>query len=98
MQAITTKYLPPTDHRDGRVVAKASAGSLTLNWDHNADVDENHWRAAEALIAKLGWDKHVNTWMAGHLAETNTEYMVFVGNYEHTTYRLETKGEPSHES
>jgi hypothetical protein len=63
-QAITTKYLGPTNSRGSRVKATASAGSVTLSWDHALDSDENHRAAALALAAKFGWD---GEWIGGGL-------------------------------
>lgn len=57
MQAITTKYLGPTNFRGGRIKAQAWAGSITVSWDHALDTDGNHDAAALALVRKLGWDK-----------------------------------------
>lgn len=54
-QAITTKYLGPTNARGSRVKATAAAGSVTLEWDDALNVEENHTLAAEALMARMGW-------------------------------------------
>ncbi len=54
-QAITTKYIGPTDSRGARVKATAQAGSVTLSWDHALDTDDNHLAAAKALQKKYGW-------------------------------------------
>ena len=54
--AIVTKFLPPTNHRGARIKAMSDAGSLTVSWDYEVGVPENHLRAAEALMQKLGWD------------------------------------------
>lgn len=56
MQAIVTKFIPPTDHRGSRVVARAESGlKLVWDWDHRSDVEENHRAAAIALCRKFGW-------------------------------------------
>jgi hypothetical protein len=54
-QAIETKYLPATNFKGSRVKAWCEAGSVTLNWAHELNVEPNHRRAAEALRAKYGW-------------------------------------------
>jgi len=54
--AIVTRYLRPTNNRGARVKATAQAGSVTVPWDYSGNVDDNHRRAAEALVHKLGWD------------------------------------------
>ena len=57
MQYIETKYLPPTNHKGGRVKAKASSapGSVTITYDHSLDIEQAHAKAAMALAAKLDW-------------------------------------------
>lgn len=55
LQAITTTFRGPTNHRGARIIAKAQAGRLTLPWDHDLDVQENHERAAKAFVEKFGW-------------------------------------------
>lgn len=64
MQAITTKFLGPTNCRGSRVKASAQAGSLTLSWDDALDIDDNHAAAAIALANKLGWG---GQWVGGGL-------------------------------
>lgn len=54
-QAITTKYLGPTNQKGARVKAAAEAGSTTISWDHGLDTLANHSAAAEKLARKLGW-------------------------------------------
>jgi hypothetical protein len=63
-QAIITRYMGPTNHRSSRVKATASAGSVTVCWDHALGVDENHAAAAKALADKYGWG---GVWVAGGL-------------------------------
>lgn len=55
MQAIVTKYIGPTNFRPGRIKATAAAGSVTVEWDHALNIDNNHARAAEALARKFDW-------------------------------------------
>jgi hypothetical protein len=54
-QAITTRYIGPTNTRGSRVKATAAAGSITLDWDDGLNSDENHARAALALADKFKW-------------------------------------------
>lgn len=56
MQAISVKYLGPTNHRGARMVARCEAGSLTMPWDYGVSVERNAVAACEALLAKLGWE------------------------------------------
>lgn len=55
MQAITTKYIGPTNTRGARIKARCAAGSLTVGFDYALNEDERHRGAAEALRKKLGW-------------------------------------------
>lgn len=61
-QAITTKYLGPTDCRGSRVNARAQAGAITISWDDALDSDDNYAAAAKALAARYGW---CGCWVAG---------------------------------
>ena len=56
MQAIITKYIGPTNHRGARIKATASAGSVTVPYDHAQDHDEPFRISARALCAKFGWE------------------------------------------
>lgn len=53
MQAIITKYIAPTNTRGGRVKATCERGSLTVAWDHQLNIGENHRAACDALCAKF---------------------------------------------
>lgn len=65
-QAITTKFLGPTDYKGSRVKATCEAGSVTLSWDHALNSDGNHEAACRALMAKLGWDgERAGGWLGG---------------------------------
>jgi hypothetical protein len=55
MQAITTKFLGPTNFRGARIRASCEAMTITVETDHGLDAEENHQRAARLLIEKLGW-------------------------------------------
>lgn len=63
-QAITTKFLGPTNHRGARIKATAAAGTITIDWDYSINSDRNHDAAAKALAAKLDW---AGAWFAGGL-------------------------------
>jgi len=58
MQAIRTVKLGPTETRDSRIKASAAAGSVTLPYNHSLrhDLEANHRAAAEAFVAKMGWN------------------------------------------
>lgn len=51
---ILTKYLGPTNFRGSRVKATSGSGTtVTIAWDDELNIDENHAAAAMALAAKL---------------------------------------------
>lgn len=54
-QAITTKYLSPTNTRPGRIKAIAQAGSVVVDWDHSLNVENNLLEALGAFLAKFNW-------------------------------------------
>ena len=56
VQAITTKYFGPSNVKGSRVKATASAGSITLHWDHALNAEQNHTAAAKALVDKFKWN------------------------------------------
>ena len=56
MQAITTKFLPATDTKGGRIKAITESGHTLISaWDYGLGVSDNHSATAEALAKKLGW-------------------------------------------
>jgi hypothetical protein len=52
---VETRYLGPTNHRGGRIVAKClgSGKRLTVAWDHSHDNHDNHEHAARLLLAGI---------------------------------------------
>lgn len=72
MQAITTKYMGPTNHRGSRIKASCPAGSVTIPFNYGSG-DGGHYEAFIALIDKLGWHDY-GTWYAGDL-ETGKVYV-----------------------
>jgi hypothetical protein len=55
-QAIETRHLGPTNTKGSRIKATAWAGSVTIGYDYALDAQDNHRAAADALIAKMGWN------------------------------------------
>lgn len=55
MQAIRTKFIPPTNTRGDRVKASCQAKSITVAWEYGLDTEEMHRAAAVQLCLKLGW-------------------------------------------
>lgn len=67
-QAITTKFLGPTNSRGSRIKASCEAGSIIVSWDFAQSVDGNHDAAAKVLAVKLGWN---GAWFGGSTASGN---------------------------
>lgn len=69
LQAITTRYLAPTNSRGSRIKAIAAAGSVTVPYDHALSAFENHHSAALAFARKYGWihDENTRTYAMGAL-------------------------------
>ena len=61
-QAIVTRFIGATNHRQNRVKAVSQAGSKTINWDSDLDVVANHRLAAIALASHLDWG---TDWVGG---------------------------------
>ena len=55
MQAITTKYLAPTESKGARLKAECEAKSITVPYDHSLNTEENRAAAARSLSDSLGW-------------------------------------------
>jgi len=64
-QAITTKYLAPTNFKGPRVKAECEAGSITVEYNHSLDDKAAHTEAFVALAKKLNWHKYI--WHRGGL-------------------------------
>jgi hypothetical protein len=62
MQAITTKYLGPTTHRDARIKARAAAGSVVIPYPYHLTGQAAHRAAAQALA-----DRSDLKWLGGGL-------------------------------
>ena len=65
LQAIETKYLSPTNHRGSRIIAKAAAGKVIVDWDYSLSDKENHDQAALELAKKFGWDDYESNFVMG---------------------------------
>jgi hypothetical protein len=65
-QAITTKYLPPTNFKGSRIKASCAAGSITLQLDHALNTEDNHAKAAKALANKFKW---TGNWFMGGMPD-----------------------------
>lgn len=76
MQAITTKFIGPTDTKGARIKASCDAGSITISYPYENSEEACHALAAMALVRKLGWvptnpktgehqNGYVGAWAAG---------------------------------
>ena len=55
-QAITTKYVGPTNTKGGRIIARTESGIRhTIGYPHELSSEQGHRKAAEELATKLGW-------------------------------------------
>ena len=54
-QAVTTKYINPTDKKPSRIQAKSGPGSIYISYDSELSSDENHRKACEAYLSKYKW-------------------------------------------
>ena len=77
MQAITTKFIPPTNFRGSRIKAQCDAGSLVVSWNYALDPDANHDAACAALAKRLGWDTY-GPWIGGGLPQSNPAHRCYV--------------------
>jgi hypothetical protein len=73
-QAITTKYLCPTNTRGARIKASCQSGSRIGSWDDALSADENHVAACAALCATIDasnakkYPGSANTWSQPKIA------------------------------
>jgi hypothetical protein len=66
MQAITTKYLGPTNTKESRIRVSSQAGSRTFSWKYETGVEENHVAAAMAYADFMSWN---GEWVGGALPD-----------------------------
>jgi hypothetical protein len=76
MQAISTKFIGPTNHRGSRIKATADAGSVTLSWDYALGTSANHRAAAIALANKFKWLDYSDLSEGGSLRAGNGECFI----------------------
>lgn len=55
-QAITTKYVGPTNTRGGRIIATTESGIRhTISYPHELTEEAGHRKAAQELSDRLNW-------------------------------------------
>lgn len=82
MQAITTKYLPPTTYKEERIKAYYAGGSITVSYEYGASNDTamceseaNARKAAQKLADQLNWGPIV---AGGSLPDGATHHWAFM--------------------
>ena len=53
MQAIITKYLPPTNTKPSRIKAECERGSIIISYDSELGDEGANRKAVEALVARF---------------------------------------------
>ena len=86
MQAIQTKYIGPTNTKGARIKAACDAGSVIIGYPHELSGDDCHAKAAMALVRKLGWEDHGESWVCGSLPDNSR---VFVCDHNLANYCAE---------
>lgn len=64
-QAITTRFVGPTNSRGSRIVARCEAKRIIVECDDSLDAAANHAAAALQLMNTLGWSEHNSLVMGG---------------------------------
>jgi hypothetical protein len=94
MQAITTKYSPPSSRTTARIHAVAAAGSLFVVWDYRYGETRNHQLAAQKLAKKLEWD---GMWVLGVTSTGKFVWVNATDPHPQDTFRIERKPAPMDE-
>jgi hypothetical protein len=75
MQAITTRYCGPTNHRGSRIIVKAAAGRMMVGYDDDSNgIDGAHHKAVRMFCERQGWTGE----MAQGTLPDGTRVFVFV--------------------
>ena len=75
MQAITTKYMPPTNTKPSRIRVQCDALTAFYSWDHALNILENHAHAVAEHAARLLWN---GMWEMDHMPQKSREYAVAI--------------------
>jgi hypothetical protein len=84
LQAITVKYLSPTNNNGSRYKAFCAAGSITVHRDYGLSDSQQIAVVAGELIKKLGWDSY-GKWVGGTAKNGD---VVFVCRQDHCEEEL----------
>jgi hypothetical protein len=82
MQAITIKFLAPTNNKGARYKATTGADSVTLPMDYALGSEQNAKLAAQALIAKLSWS---GKWTIGQSTDGNWQVVCYSAGWADIT-------------
>lgn len=79
-RVITTRYIGPTNYRPGRIRATSTNGEkITVSWNHDIGMDENHTAAAvelsKRLDAQYGETRSVSRIIRGNLPSKNAGFV-----------------------
>jgi hypothetical protein len=80
MQAITTKFLAPTNSRGARIKASCDAGSMIIPFPCGLNDEQAHAAAAMALVRKLGWTPENGYNDQWHGGSVNGHYVFVYGD------------------
>lgn len=75
MQAIVTKWMPPTDTRGSRIKVWCDAKALVVPWDHEYGAQVNHQNAIAKLLRAQGWG---GQWVTGAAPKRSPHFLVAV--------------------
>ena len=90
MQAIVTKFIPPTNKIGPRYQARCQARTIYVSQRDADGPVENHRNAARALVYGMGWSDY-GTWIAGGLPDGST---VWVCNEPRSLLQFNLKQQP----
>lgn len=61
MKKIITKYIPATDTRGSRIMAKSGLKTASIPYPHELSGEECHKAAAVALCTRHGWPLEIQS-------------------------------------
>ena len=63
MQALNTKYLPPTNTLGSRIKVMGYGTSVTIPWNYSLDTRGNHEAAIGKMIERLNAEHRILKWV-----------------------------------
>lgn len=89
LQAIVTSYHGATAKRGARVIARAAAGTMTMEWNHSLDLEDNHAAVARGLAERFGWS---GVYHMGGLHDGRFAFVCIAGNDRQSTRAFHVGG------